>query len=106
MPEPSEALGPISLATMAFSTFMPNMSDIRQAIPDSDIGDESRNGSVIAAAVTAGAGAVASAISERQWPLWVSVVAAVGFILLYETVLESPPTQTRENRQSGDRRSL
>lgn len=79
-----------SLGLTAFNMFTPNLREMARMDADSPEGSEARVGEVVASAVTTAAGAIASAISGRQWPLWVSVLVSVVFMMIHEFVLQGP----------------
>lgn len=92
MTDPS-IIGPASLALTqgigAFTAFLPRLGEVRKADAktDHEMVAEVRTGEIAAVALTVGVGAVASYLTKSNTPVTVSVVVAIGLVILYETTL-------------------
>lgn len=101
----TDVVGPASLAlgqgVGAFSMFLPRLSDVRKTDPATDhsMVADVRVGEIAAVALTVGVGAVITALTKDNTPIIVSLVVAVGLVVIYETALrrERPMEQTATN---------
>lgn len=103
MPVPPEIIGPTTLAltqgVAAFHTFLPSLTDIRKNTPHNDpaFAADVRMGEVASVALTVGIGVIASSLTGSSVPALVSLVAALGLVVMYESVLRSDrPLEAKE----------
>jgi hypothetical protein len=102
MPVPPEIIGPTTLALTqgiaSFHTFIPSLSDIRKNNPadNPDFAADVRMGEVASVALTVGIGVIASSLTGSSVPALVSLVVALGLVVMYESVLRSDrPLETK-----------
>lgn len=101
MPVDPSIIGPSTLALTqavgSFNAFLPKLSDVRKAHPETDpsLTNDVRTGEVAAVALTVGVGAIASSLTGSPVPTVVAVVAAVGLVIMYEATLRATPQETR-----------
>lgn len=95
MPVDPNLIGPstlaISQAIGSFNAFLPKLAEIRKATPadDPSFAADVRTGEVAAVALTVAVGAIVSSLTGSHTPAVVSVVCAVGLVVLYESTLRA-----------------
>ncbi len=94
MPVDPSILGPSTLglttAVGAFNSFLPPLTEVRKTgLDDPSFVADVRTGEVAAVALTVGVGAIISSLTGSPVPTLVSVVAALGLVLMYETTLRA-----------------
>lgn len=91
MPSP-EVFGPAMLGVTqsitAFTTLLPNLSDVRKADPtDASFAADVRMGEVGAVALTIGVGAIASSLTGSSIPVGTSLFMCIVLLTVYESAL-------------------
>lgn len=95
MPIDPGLIGPTTLgltqSLSLFQGFLPKFSDIRKEDPTNnpDFVKDVRMGELAAAMLTIGIGAVMSSLTGTPYPAIISLISALGLIVLYETALQS-----------------
>ena len=84
---------PITFGFGAFTTFLPELRDIRKAnfAGDPEFVADVRMGEMAAVVILVGAGGMISFLSGDYQPLLVAALMAAGLIALYETALRGRP---------------
>lgn len=100
----ASVFGPASLAMTqgftAFNSFLPKITDIRTADPNSnpDFAADVRLGEVAAASLTLGMGLITSSLTKSPVPTVVAFIVVVGLVVMYETVLRADrPMEAKPN---------
>lgn len=89
---PNDLIGPISLGVMAFTAFMPDLTEIRASdVSDPTMGKNLRIAEYAAAFVVIGSCAIIAAWSHEYYPLIVAGITVIGLIYLFETVYRTTP---------------
>jgi hypothetical protein len=75
----------------AFSAFLPSMSEIRKAHPDTnpDFAADVRIGEITASAVTVGMGLIVSSLVGSMVPAFIAMLMAAGMVVMHESVLRA-----------------
>lgn len=95
MPVDPQLIGPATLAMTQslslFQGFLPKFEDIRKHPYGASPGFETdvRMGEVAATILTLGIGTIATGLTGSKVPVLVSLVSAVGLIVLYESALHA-----------------
>ncbi len=88
----SAALLAMTQAIAAFTTFLPPLTEIRKGnAADPLFAGDVRVGELAAASLTIGVGAVVSGLTGSNAPIVVSIITAMGLVILYESTLRSDP---------------
>lgn len=84
----------ISQSIGAFTTFLPNFTEVRKADPtdNPDVVNDVRMGEVAAVTLALGVGAVASSLTGSPVPAVVALVTCIVLITLYEAALSQKGT--------------
>jgi len=94
LPSP-ELYGPATLALTlgftAFQTYLPKLSEVRRATPEThpDVAADVRVGEIAASVVTIGAGLIASSLTGSPLPTFISAIVILVLIGLYESTLQA-----------------
>lgn len=95
MPIDPGLIGPTTMgltqSISLFQGFLPKFNDIRKENPMSnpDFVQDVRMGELAAALLTIGIGAVMSSLTGTPYPALISVISALGLIMLYESALRA-----------------
>ena len=98
MPIDPGLIGPTTMgltqSLALFQGFLPKFTDIRRQDPasDADFVKDVRMGELAAALLTIGVGAIMSSLTGTPYPAVISVISALGLVMLYETALRSNAT--------------
>lgn len=80
-----------------YTSFLPDMAEVRKAMPDDELSRDVRIGEVAATSLTVAIGVTASSLSKSVVPAMLSIVAAGGMIFMYESILRSPAPEKAAN---------
>jgi len=95
MPVAPEVIGPATLGVTqgigAFTTFLPRLSDVRKADPntDTDIAADVRLGEIAAVTATLGIGIITSSLTGSPVPAYTAVAMSAILVCLYECTLRA-----------------
>ncbi len=95
MPIDPGLIGPTTMgltqSISLFQGFLPKFNDIRKEDPvnNPDFVSDVRMGELAAALLTIGIGAIMSSLTGTPYPAMVSLISALGLIVLYETALRA-----------------
>lgn len=74
----------------AFTTFLPPLTEVRKkSQEDKEFAGDVRLGEIAAAGLTIGVGTIVSGLTGSSAPILVSILMAVGLIVLYESTLRA-----------------
>ena len=94
LPSP-DLYGPATLALTlgftAFQNYLPKLSEVRRATPDTapDVAADVRVGEIAASVVTIGAGLIASSLTGSPLPTFIAGIVCIALIALYESTLQA-----------------
>lgn len=81
----------ITQSISAFHTFLPPLADVRKHDEsDRSFAADVRIGEVASVALAVGVGGIVSSLTGSPVPAGVSLLVAVGLVVLYESTLRSP----------------
>jgi hypothetical protein len=95
MPVAPELIGPATLGVTqgitAFTTFLPKLSDVRKANPetDTDTAADVRLGEIAAVTLTIGIGVITSSLTGSPIPAYTAVFMCLILVCLYESTLRA-----------------
>lgn len=89
----SASLLGVTTSISVFVSLLPDLGDVRKARGEPDLTNDVRLGEIAATGLVLATGFAASAMVESPVPGVLSVIASVGLILMYESILTAPPKE-------------
>lgn len=91
----SASLLAITSSVGMFTGLLPSLSEVRKTQGDPSVINDVRVGEIAASALTVSVGLMASSMVKSPVPAMVAVVSAVALVVMYESVLQSPPKEKK-----------
>lgn len=91
--EASAVLLSVTASVGVFTALLPEFTDVRKSVGNESMTNDVRLGEIASAALVVGIGLLASSVTDSPAPAIASVVCAAVLVVMYETVLQSKPTE-------------
>lgn len=78
-----------------FTGLLPELSEVRKTLPDTDVANDVRMGEFAATALVVGIGVTATAMTKNPAPFIISIVSAIVLVSMYESVLHATPVERK-----------
>jgi len=83
----------VTASVTAFTSLLPEFSDVRKATGQADLTNDVRLGEVAAFGMVTAIGLTATSLTKSPIPAMVGIISAVALVVMYESVLSATPKE-------------
>jgi len=91
----SSTLLAVTQSTVIFTALLPEFGDVRKSVGNPDMINDVRLGEIAAGGLVIATGLIATSLAKSPIPAAVSIMCAVGLVVLYESVLLATPKEVK-----------
>ncbi len=89
----SSTLLVVTASLTAFTSLLPQFSEVRKATGQADLTNDVRMGEIAAFGLVVGIGLTATSLTKSPVPAMVGIISAVALVVMYESVLSATPKE-------------
>lgn len=83
----------VTNSAVVFTSLLPPLSEVRRAKGQHDIINDVRMAEAAASALVISTGVIATSLTKSPIPAMATILAAVGLVVMYESVLSATPKE-------------